>query len=190
VSRIIAGLVGSLRLTSPAKVTRPTSDRVKESLFSSLESMDALVGTRVLDLFAGTAALGLEAISRGAKNLVAVEKSKAAADICQKNIDLVQNALAKQALRPEIHLINKDAKGFLKSNKSEFDLVLIDPPYEMTNDELAETCQLLIDSLAPGALVVVERSSREVIPELANFSLQSQKSYGDTAVYFFRARAQ
>ncbi len=189
-SRIIAGLVGSLRLTSPAKVTRPTSDRVKESLFSSLESMDALVGTRVLDLFAGTAALGLEAISRGAKNLVAVEKSKAAADICQKNIDSVQNALAKQDLRPEINLINKDAKGFLNSNKSEFDLVLIDPPYEMTNDELAETCQLLIGSLAPGALVVVERSSREVIPELSNFSLHSQKSYGDTAVYFFRARAQ
>lgn len=189
-SRIIAGLVGSLRLASPAKVTRPTSDRVKESLFSSLESMDALVGTRVLDLFAGTAALGLEAISRGAKNLIAVEKSKSAAAVCQKNIDLVQNALAKQGLRPEIQLINKDAESFLKVNKSEYDLVLIDPPYELTNDELIKTCQLLIGSLAPGALLVVERSSRELIPELTEVSLHSQKTYGDTAVYFFRASAQ
>ena len=189
-SRIIAGLVGSLRLASPAKVTRPTSDRVKESLFSSLESIDALVGNRVLDLFAGTAALGLEAISRGAKNLVAVEKSKAAAVVCQKNIDLVQNSLAKQGLRPEIQLVNKDAESFLKSSKSEFDLALIDPPYELTNEKLAEIFQLLIGSLAPGALVVVERSSRETMPELAGLALNSQKTYGDTAVYFFRASAQ
>lgn len=189
-SRIIAGLAGSLRLTPPANLTRPTSDRVKEGLFSSLESMAALAGSRVLDLFAGTAALGLEAISRGAQNLIAVEKSKAASLVCQKNIDLVQSALAKQGVKPEIQLLNKDAESFLKSGKSEFDLVLIDPPYEMTNQKLAEIAQLLIRSLAPGALVVVERSSREIMLELAGLNLQSQKTYGDTSVYFFRASAQ
>ncbi len=80
-SRIIAGRVGSLRLGTAANVTRPTSDRVKESLFSSLESLDVLSGARVLDLFAGTAALGLEAISRGAASLVAVEKKSFQANV-------------------------------------------------------------------------------------------------------------
>lgn len=189
-SRIIAGLVGSLRLAGPANVTRPTADRVKESLFSSLESIDAVAGARVLDLFAGTAALGLEAISRGAKALVAVEKSKVASDVCAKNIELVKSALAKQQISPEIQLITKDAEGFLRSNSSAFDLVLIDPPYEMVNSQLAETLLQLARSLTDDALVVVERSSRELVPELAGLGLQSQKTYGDTSVYFFRLNAQ
>lgn len=189
-SRIIAGRVGSLRLGTAANVTRPTSDRVKESLFSSLESLDVLSGARVLDLFAGTAALGLEAISRGAASLVSVEKSKAAALVCKKNIELVQSALAKQQVQAEVQLITKDAESFLKSNNSEFDLVLIDPPYEMTNQKLTEVSQLLSGSLAKDALVVVERSSRHEMPELLGLELQSQKSYGDTSVYFFRVSAQ
>ena len=189
-SRIIAGRVGSLRLGTAANVTRPTADRVKESLFSSLESLDVLSGARVLDLFAGTAALGLEAISRGAASLVAVEKSKAAALVCKKNIELVQNALAKQQVQAKAQLITKDAEIFLKTNNSEFDLVLIDPPYEMTNQKLTEVSQLLARSLAKDALVVVERSSRHEMPELFGLELQSQKSYGDTSVYFFRVSAQ
>ena len=189
-SRIIAGRVGSLRLGTAANVTRPTSDRVKESLFSSLESLDVLSRARVLDLFAGTAALGLEAISRGAASLVAVEKSKAAALVCKKNIELVQSALAKQQVQAEVQLMTKDAESFLKNNNSEFDLVLIDPPYEMTNQKLTEVSQLLARSLAKDALVVVERSSRHEMPELLGLELQSQKSYGDTSVYFFRVSAQ
>jgi 16S rRNA (guanine966-N2)-methyltransferase len=176
VSRIIAGRVGSLRLGTAANVTRPTSDRVKESLFSSLESLDVLSGARVLDLFAGTAALGLEAISRGAASLVAVEKSKAAALVCKKNIELVQSALAKQQVQAEVQLITKDAESFLKTN--------------MTNQKLTEVSQLLARSLAKDALVVVERSSRHEMHELLGLELQSQKSYGDTSVYFFRVSAQ
>ena len=189
-SRIIAGLVGSLRLAAPANVTRPTADRVKESLFSALESMDAIAGARVLDLFAGTAALGLEAISRGAVSLTAVEKSKAAALICKKNIDLVQSALAKQNLAPDIQLVTKEAESFLKSSESKFDLVLLDPPYEMSNQRVEEVCQLLLGALAPDALVVLERGSREATPQVPGLELQSQKTYGDTSVYFFRVSAQ
>ena len=189
-SRIIAGRVGSLRLATAANATRPTSDRVKESLFSSLETTTALAGVRVLDLFAGTAALGLEAISRGAESLVAVEKSKAAALICLRNIQLVQSALAKQQITVSIQLLTKDAEGFLRTNQSQFDLVFIDPPYEMSNQKLTEVLDLLTRSLAAGALVVVERGSREELPEFAELQLQSQKSYGDTCVYFLRASAQ
>lgn len=189
-SRIIAGRIGSLRLATAANVTRPTADRVKESLFSSLESLDALSGAKVLDLFAGTAALGLEAISRGATSLVAVEKSKAAALVCKKNIELAQSALAKQHVTTNVQLMTVDAESFLKSNNSEFDLVLIDPPYEMTNQKLTEICQLLTKSLATNALVVVERSSRQEVPEPRGLELQNHKKHGDTSVYFFRASAQ
>ncbi len=189
-SRIIAGLVGSLRLASPANVTRPTADRVKESLFSALESIDAIAGSRVLDLFAGTAALGLEAISRGSASLVAVEKSKRAASVCQKNIEVVKSAMAKQNAMSEIELVCKDAEAYLKSTKSKFDLVLLDPPYEMKNQKLTELSQMLSNCLADQALVVVERSSRELAPELVGLALESQRTYGDTSVYFFRVSAR
>jgi 16S rRNA (guanine966-N2)-methyltransferase len=102
----------------------------------------------------------------------------------------VQSALAKQQVAVEIQLVPKDAESFLKSNTSEFDLVLIDPPYEMTNQRLADLIQLLTRSLATNAIVVVERSSREEIPQLAGLLLTGQKSYGDTSVYFLKASAQ
>ena len=128
-SRIISGLAGSLRLAQGAKDTRPTADRVKESVFASLESFDQITGANVLDLFAGTGALGLEALSRGAKSLTLVEKSKSALEVCRKNSESVQASLAKQGVAVEVSLRHADALVFLKSNAERYDLVFIDPPY-------------------------------------------------------------
>ncbi|MEY5146608.1 MAG: rRNA ((966)-N(2))-methyltransferase RsmD [Actinomycetota bacterium] len=189
-SRIIAGSVGSLRLSAPAKTTRPTADRVKESLFSALESASVIEGSKVLDLFAGTAALGLEAISRGARSLTSVEKARAAAEVCRKNIEAVAAALQKQKLSAQIQLIEQDCESFLKKNKELFDLVLIDPPYDLQPAKLAAIFSELKKSLSPDALVVLEKSSRASEPEFAGYEIHNRKQYGDTEVLFIRAIAQ
>ncbi len=184
-SRIISGLAGSLRLAGAAKETRPTSDRVKESVFASLESLDAVSGSKVLDLFAGTGALGLEALSRGAKSLVLVEKARGAIDVCQKNLDLVLSSLQRQGLSPEVILKNSDALAFLKATKESFDIVFIDPPYEYSNQKLIELMEELQQVMMDG-LVVLERSSRSEKLSFEGFELESEKTYGDTSVFFLR----
>ncbi len=189
-SRIIAGSVGSLRLSAPAKTTRPTADRVKESLFSALESAGVIAGSKVLDLFAGTAALGLEAISRGANSLTAVEKARAAAAVCKKNIEVVSAALEKQHVSARIQLVEQDCESFLKKNQEKFDLVLIDPPYDFEHMKLAAIFSELTKSLSSDALVVLEKSSRASDPKLLGFGIQNRKTYGDTEVLFIRASAQ
>ena len=189
-SRIISGQIGSLRLASAASATRPTADRVKESLFSSLESIDAIEGSQVLDLFAGTAALGLEAISRGAKSLIAVEKARAAQLVCEKNFELVRNALDKQGQSIQLTLKRQDVESYLASTAEKFDLVFVDPPYDFAPAKLIEILQKMVHLLNHGALVVVERSSKDKAIEVAGLDLQNSKTYGDTAVYFFRPNAQ
>jgi 16S rRNA (guanine966-N2)-methyltransferase len=181
VSRIIGGVVGSLRLKGPAKATRPTSDRVKESVFSILESMDVLEGAVVVDLFAGTGALGLEALSRGAKSVNLVERDRAAAAICKENIALVHAGLHKSGVEASIGLRQESVERYLKS-APHADLIFIDPPYEISNAEVTKLLGQI--PRAPGALIVLERSSKsqgQEIPE--GYSMLRQVSYGDTAVY-------
>ena len=185
-TRIISGVAGSLRLKGPAKATRPTSDRVKESIFAKLESMGAIEGARVLDLFAGTGALGLEAASRGATQVTLVEKDPAAAAVCAENLRLIQDSLQKQGVACGIKLEKLDANKFVSRGNERFDLVFIDPPYEMTDLHLNQLLELLEASLAGGGLVVIERDSRSAEPNPeGGFTLESNKSYGDTAVYLF-----
>jgi 16S rRNA (guanine966-N2)-methyltransferase len=184
-SRIISGLAGSLRLAGAAGETRPTSDRVKESVFASLESMDAINDASVLDLFAGTGALGLEAISRGAKKLVLVEKSKAAFEVCQKNLELVRVSLEKQGVSVDAKAQRTDALAFARANAESFDLVFLDPPYEFSNQKLSELMGTLRPHLKDG-LVVIERSSRDEKASFEGYELEAEKTYGDTAVFFLR----
>ncbi len=100
-TRIIGGIAGSRQLTSPAKATRPTSDRIRESVFNRIAARQLIDGARVLDLYAGTGALALEAISRGASSAILVERDGKAAAVCVKNCHLVQKALEKEAsLKP------------------------------------------------------------------------------------------
>jgi 16S rRNA (guanine966-N2)-methyltransferase len=181
-SRIIGGVVGSLRLKGPAKATRPTSDRVKESVFSILESMDVLEGAVVVDLFAGTGALGLEAASRGAKSVTLVERDQAAAATCKENIALVHSGLGKNGAESTISLRQESAERFVKT-ASQADLIFIDPPYELSNSEVTN---LLRDiPRASGSLIVLERSRKrqeQEIPE--SYSRRREVRYGDTVVYF------
>ena len=187
-TRIIAGLAGSLKLTSPAKVTRPTSDRIRESIFSRLEAKDLLSNARVLDLFAGTGALALESASRGASLAWMVERDGKAAAVCVANLKIVAKALLKEEVEFDGKVINKSVSSFLASaTESEFDLVFIDPPYEINNDEVAADLELL-KPLLKDATVVVERSSRGEAPAWPNgYTLDDEKSYGDTVVYWLSA---
>ncbi len=184
VTRIIAGFAGSLTLTVPRAGTRPTSDRVREAIFSALEARDAIDGMRVLDLYAGSGALALEAISRGAASAVLVEKSHAAVQVCKANAALVQGR-AGRGERPSIQVIGKPATSYLSSALDEFDLVFIDPPYEVGGLELDHVLEGLVPRLAPDAVVALERSSRSPAPAWpAGLALDKVSRYGETAVYW------
>ena len=180
-TRIIGGVLGSLRLKGPAKATRPTSDRVKESVFSILESRRAIQDARVLDLFAGTGALGLEAASRGARSVILVEKDPVAAKVCGENLMQVAEGLAKSGLKSHVRLVRSDAKSYLKK-KELFDLVFIDPPYEMAQIQIHSLVGEL--NLSDLGVVVLERSGQEEAPVIEGFILEQEKSYGDTSVFF------
>ena len=185
-TRIIGGYAGSLRLGSPAKATRPTSDRIRESIFNRLASRDRLDGARVLDLYAGTGALALEAISRGALSAVLVEKDGKAAAVCNQNAQLIQKALEKEGFFDAITKVaHKAVSSFLNTDASEYDLVFIDPPYDVSNSEVIENLEALMPKLAKDAIVMVERSSRsEALAIPAGLELDEEKSYGDTTIYW------
>ncbi len=192
-TRIIGGLAGSLHLTSPAKSTRPTSDRIRESIFNRLESWEVLPGARVLDLYAGTGALGLEALSRGAASVILVDSNKQAAAVCRSNVDLVGKSLLKQGVEFDSNVVAQDAKAFAHHQSersagfedSEFDIVFIDPPYDVPNSDLETILGHLKTALHEEFTVIVERSSRTAEPAWpAGYQLEDRKDYGDTSVYW------
>ena len=180
-TRIIGGALGSLRLKGPAKATRPTSDRVKESIFSVLESRGAIEDARVLDLFAGTGALGLEAASRGAKSVILVEKDPAAAKVCEENLNQIAEGLAKSGLNCDLSLVRANAKSYLKES-APADLVFVDPPYDLAHNEILDLLGSL--SLSYQGIVVLERSGKEEALIHPEFFLEKENSYGDTKVFF------
>jgi 16S rRNA (guanine966-N2)-methyltransferase len=186
VTRIIAGTIGSLRLKGAASATRPTSDRVKESIFSKLDSLGLIEDANVLDLFAGTGSLGLEAASRGAAEVIFVEKDKPAFELLKANIDHAAKALKNQDLESKFQAKNLEASQVLKNlPKFFFDLVFIDPPYDFSNQKLEEILINLSPALKNGAALVIERSSKSEqfsIPQ--GYELIEIKNYGDTSVTF------
>lgn len=181
-TRIIAGRAGSLVIDVPDAGTRPTSDRVRESLFGALESADALRGAAVLDLYAGSGALALEAVSRGAASADLVEKSPRAASVAQRNAARVAKAVTAGVA---IHVHRTSADAFLRTTGATFDLVFLDPPYDVGETELSSTLALLVPRLAQGADVVIERASRSPEPELpAGLTPTRSKRYGDTTLWW------
>ena len=186
-TRIIGGIAGSRKLVSPAKTTRPTSDRIRESLFSKLEARDLLESSHVLDLYAGTGALALEAVSRGASVAWMVERDGKAAAVCVANARLVQKALQDEELDAETKVVNKSVAAMLAGEATtRFDIVFIDPPYEVTNDEVTANLKALEGHLNADAVVVVERSSRSGAVSAPNYlKFDEEKSYGDTVLYFY-----
>ena len=182
-TRIIAGGAGSLTLAVPDAGTRPTSDRVRESLFGSLESADAVRGAVVLDLFAGSGALGLEALSRGAAAADLVEKAPRATSVVERNARSVGRAVPGAAIR--VHRAAVDA--YLTSASARFDLVFVDPPYDLDDAGLTETLALLAERLSHDAVVVIERATRSGAPTLpATLAPDRAKKYGDTTLWWAR----
>ena len=186
-TRIIGGIAGSRKLVSPAKTTRPTSDRIRESLFSKLEARDLLESSHILDLYAGTGALALESVSRGASVAWMVERDGKAAAVCVANARLVQKALQDEELEAETKVVNKSVAAMLAGEAStRFDIVFIDPPYEVTNEEVTANLTALEAHLNADAVVVVERSSRSGAVSAPKYlKLDEEKSYGDTVLYFY-----
>ncbi|HEU4532642.1 MAG TPA: 16S rRNA (guanine(966)-N(2))-methyltransferase RsmD, partial [Polyangiaceae bacterium] len=176
--RIVAGSLGGRSLRAPrGHGTRPTPDRVREALFSCLGPLD---GARVLDLYAGTGALGLEALSRGAARAVFVESAAAALAVLRGNVaDL---GLADRALvvgRPV-----ERARAALEP-EGPFDLVVADPPYEMVRTGAAPRAlgPLLAGGLLDaGARVVLEHASADAPPELPPLACYDRRRYGDTSL--------
>ncbi|MCP2367872.1 16S rRNA (guanine966-N2)-methyltransferase [Agromyces flavus] len=185
-TRIIAGDAGSLTLAVPRSGTRPTSDRVREAIFSALEARDAIDGAVVVDLYAGSGALGLEAASRGASEVVLVERAKAAADVCRRNATAVARAVRRRA--PRIRVEVRSVPTYLESAPGGIDLAFIDPPYDLGERELARDLELLAPRLADDATVVVERSSRSPEPTWPRgISPERRRDYGETTLWWASA---
>lgn len=155
---------------------------MRESLFGSLDSSDAIEGARVLDLYAGSGALGLEALSRGAMTLDLVESGRAAATIIRKNVATVARAGVGAPAR--VH--ESSVRPYLQRASGLFDLVFTDPPYDIDDAAMDEDLRLLSPLLSPDAVVIVERAKRSTTPDLASAGLEliREKNYGDTTLWW------
>jgi 16S rRNA (guanine966-N2)-methyltransferase len=180
--RVIAGTAGGIQLLVPKTGVRPTMDRVKAAILSSLG--EAVVGAQVLDLFAGSGALGIEALSRGAATAVFVEQDRQAITAIEKN-------LAKTKLKGSIR--RADVFAFLRraASNEKFQIIFADPPYEKTKSGERFTENLLSDEslpqlLEPNGIFVLEKRPSEALPEMKRWRVIRQKTYGATEVLFLR----
>ena len=191
-SRIISGAAGGVRLASvPGDNTRPTTDRVKESLFSKLESYDIIRGARVLDAFGGSGALGCEALSRGAASVTLLDTYPKAVAVIRKNVAAVEKAMGRtgagssSAAGSVARVQQSQALTYVKSASGPWDLVFVDPPYAMPNEQVSELLEALTPKLAEGAVVVVERSSRDAEPVWGEgMYCFSTRQHGETVLYY------
>ncbi|MEO8519049.1 MAG: 16S rRNA (guanine(966)-N(2))-methyltransferase RsmD [Dermatophilaceae bacterium] len=183
-TRIISGRAGGRRIsTPPGSGTRPTSDRAREALFSRLEHLEAVNRAHVLDLYAGSGALGLEAASRGAANVLLVESDRAAVAVLHRNI--AELGLPGVTVRADT--VERALLSGPDSDEARIDLVLADPPYDVAEESIAEVLLLLVTHawLSDEALVVVERSARSPEPRWPNGLVGSgERRYGDTKMWF------
>lgn len=182
-TRIVAGSAGGRRLTTPAgATTRPTSERVRAALANTLTAAGGLAGARVLDLYAGSGALGLELLSRGAASVVLVERDRAALVAARANV-------AGLGL-PGAGVVAADAAAFARTAVGPFDLVVADPPYELPDAELTAVLAALVraGALARGADLVVERATRSgSFGWPAPLRPDRERRYGDTLLCYGRA---
>lgn len=174
--RVVGGRFGGRRLTAPrGRATRPTPERVREALFSILAPVSDL---RVLDLFAGSGALGIEALSRGAAHVTLVDSSAAAVEAIRRNL---------ATLGVDAELRRQSAIAFLEKARGDarqYDLVFVDPPYRQATALGQEVSAALVPVLAPGARVVTE-SDRRVPLELALLTPLDERRYGDTVIRIY-----
>jgi 16S rRNA (guanine966-N2)-methyltransferase len=185
-TRVIAGVAGGRRLAvPPGNGTRPTSDRAREALFSTWESLrGTLDGARVLDLYAGSGAVGLEALSRGAAHVLLVEADPRAARVVRENTAVL--ALPGAEVRPA----RAEKAVAAPPPGPPYDTVFLDPPYDVTDDELREILLTLGANrwLAPDALVTVERRTRGgTFGWPGGFTALRSRKYGEATLWYGRA---
>lgn len=181
--RIIAGAAGGRRLaTVPSRMTRPTSDRAREGLFGTVEAIrGGLSGATVLDLYAGSGAVGLEALSRGAADVLLVESEPRAARVIRDN--------AAALGLPGARVVADRVSRVLARGPGELpprDFVFADPPYRVTDDELVRVLTALAGAwLAPGAVVVIERATRSGAPTWpVGYEPDRSRRYGEATLWY------
>jgi len=176
VTRLIGGVAGGRRIAVPPTGTRPTSDRVREALFSMLEARGALEDAEVLDLFAGSGALGIEALSRGASTAVLVERDPRACAVITSNVGVagVQGALVRRSA----------VLAHLRRTPGPVDLVFVDPPYTDAVDSVDQVVALLPRWTRTDAVVVVERDGRSPAPTWPEgLEPEEPRVYGETTLH-------
>jgi 16S rRNA (guanine(966)-N(2))-methyltransferase RsmD len=187
VTRIIGGVLGGRRIATPPGLdTRPTSDRVREALFSTLESLVDLDGCRFADLYAGSGAVGLEAASRGASRVLLAETDPRAARTVRANI-----AALDLGARCEVVVARLPGALAAGPGGGPFDVVFADPPYDLADEQVGALLRGLVDHgwLAAGATVVVERSARSAPPPpVPGVTPGRSRRYGESVLWYLRAQ--
>ncbi|KWV33045.1 MULTISPECIES: 16S rRNA (guanine(966)-N(2))-methyltransferase RsmD [Micromonospora] len=184
-TRIVAGTLGGRRIAAPAGAgTRPTSDRVREALFSAVAAEVDLVGSRFADLYAGSGAVGLEALSRGAGHVLLVESDPRAARVIRENVAVLRAA-------PTARLVTGRVAGVLAAGPDggPYDVIFADPPYAVPDAEVTALLAALVEHgwLAPDALVVVERSTRSgPVDWVRGITAGRSRRYGETTLWYGR----
>ncbi|MFF5179030.1 16S rRNA (guanine(966)-N(2))-methyltransferase RsmD [Micromonospora sp. NPDC000316] len=184
-TRIVAGTLGGRRIAAPPGAgTRPTSDRVREALFSAVQAEVDLDGARFADLYAGSGAVGLEALSRGARHVLLVESDARAARVIRENVATLRAG-------PAVRLATGKVATVLAAGPVDgpYDVVFADPPYAVPDAEITALLTALVDGgwLAPDALVVVERSSRTRQFEWVDgITPGRSRRYGETTLWYGR----
>ncbi|HEY8171078.1 MAG TPA: 16S rRNA (guanine(966)-N(2))-methyltransferase RsmD [Candidatus Limnocylindria bacterium] len=177
--RVIAGIAGGTPLVAPrGRVTRPITDRVKETLFAILA--ERTLDAAVVDLFAGTGAIGIEALSRGARSADFVERDRAA--IASLRANLERTHLVEHA-----HVHALDVERFLAGGFGPWDIAFLDPPYEVR--DIVAPVRGLVPRLRPGALVVIKHFWRTELPEVSGLARVRERRFGETALSFLEVTA-
>jgi len=177
--RVIAGSLGGRRFKAPpGRTTRPTSDRVREALFAMLGEIE---GDRVMDLFAGSGALGIEALSRGALTAVFVERDARAARVLAENLSLLGLGEDRAEIRRGEALT---ALGRARERQETYDLLLIDPPYQMAGEMREVLAEIVPPLLSSGARVAIESDRRT--PLQLGLEVERERRYGDTCITIHR----
>lgn len=186
--RIVGGVAGGRWLSVPPTGTRPTADRTREAMFSTLGSLDALDGARVLDLYAGSGAVGLEALSRGAVHALFVESDRKALAVLRSNLAaLGLPGAGLHAGRVEIVLADRAARSGSPEDALPYDLLFADPPYALAAADLCRVLALARPWLAPDAVVVVERATRDGAWSWpAGFVALFSRKYGEGTLWYSR----
>ena len=172
--RIIAGEAKGRRLAAPRRGTRPFTGRAKEAVFSSLHAR--IGGAAVLDLFAGSGALGLEALSRGAESAVFVEQDRDAITAISSNVDAVGLGGT---------IVQRDVVAFLRSDGGTYDLVFVDPPYAFEDGKVGKILALVANRIADHGTIVLHRRFGGTAPESDNLQCTDRRRYGDSEIWIF-----